>query len=61
MNYPFHEIIISYDKPKKENKKYEKYKQKMKQKYPKYVRDKKCKSKYPEIRLVQKPPLTVVV
>ena len=33
----------------------------MKQKYPKYVRDKKCKSKYPEIRLVQKPPLTVVV
>ena len=37
MDYPFHEIIISYDKPKKENKKYEKYKVKMKQKYPKFT------------------------
>ena len=37
MNYPFHEIIISYDKSIKTNKKYEKYKIKMKQKYPKFT------------------------
>ena len=36
MNYPFHEIIISYDKPMTKNKNYEKYKIKMKQKYPKF-------------------------
>ena len=37
MNYPFHEIIISYDKSIKTNKKYERYKTKMKQKYPKFT------------------------
>ena len=36
MNYPFHEKIKSYDKPMTKNKNYEKYKIKMKQKYPKF-------------------------
>ena len=36
LDYKFYEIIVSYDCPKKKNKKYEKYKLKMKEKYPKF-------------------------
>ena len=36
LDYQFHEIIISYDCPKKKNNNYEKYKLKMKEKYPKF-------------------------
>ena len=36
MDYKFHDVIISYDCPKKKNNNYEKYKLKMKEKYPKF-------------------------